>query len=152
MKKLLIVYHTQSGRTGQLADAVLAGALEEGEAVEVRKLRAPEADLEALLWCDGLLLGTPENFGALSGMLKDFLDRTYYPAQGKVEGLPWAMFVSAGNDGRGAVRQLERIAIGYGWRKVAEPLIARGELTGAHLAAAHELGQTLAAGLAFGIF
>ena len=111
MKRVLIVHHSQTGHTTRLAVAVVEGVREEAD-IELRSLRAGDAMLEDLLWCDGLLLGTPENFGALSGMMKDFLDRTYDAARGHVDGLPWAMFVSAGNDGTGAVRQLERISLG----------------------------------------
>lgn len=151
-KHLLLVWHSQSGRTAALADAAEAGAAEFADEVELRRCRALEANLDDLLWAQGLLIGTPENFGYLSGAVKDFLDRTYYPAQGKVDGLPWAMFVSAGNDGSGAVRALERIALGYNWRRVAPPLIAQGEVAAHHLEAARELGQTLAAGLAYGAY
>lgn len=150
-KRLLIVHHTQSGNTEALASSVVAGAVRPG-GVEVRSLRAAQAGLADLLWCDGLLLGTPENFGALSGMMKDFLDRTYYPAEGKLTGLPYAMFVSCDNDGGGAVRQLERIATGYGWKRVAAPVICHGVPTDAHRMACEELGETLAAGMAFGVF
>jgi len=152
MKRLLLVFHSQSGRTQRLAEAVATGAAELKDEVALRQRRAFDATLEDLLWAEGLLLGTPENFGYLSGAIKDFLDRTYYPAEGKTVGLPWAMFVSAGNDGSGAVRALERIASGYGWTRVAEPLIVQGEPDAAALAQARELGQTLAAGLACGIF
>lgn len=152
MKHLLIVYSTQTGRTRQLADAACQGAAELADEVELRCLRAGEADLDDLLWAHGLLIGSPENFGYLSGAVKDFLDRTYYPAEGKTLGLPYAMFVSAGNDGSGAVRALERIASGYQWKRVAEPLICKGELESDSLAAARELGQTLAAGIAFSVF
>ncbi|WP_420468342.1 flavodoxin family protein [Panacagrimonas sp.] len=152
MKHLLIVYSTQTGRTRQLADAACQGAAELADEVELRCLRAGEADLDDLLWAHGLLIGSPENFGYLSGAVKDFLDRTYYPAEGKTVGLPYAMFVSAGNDGSGAVRALERIASGYQWKRVAEPLICKGELESDSLAAARELGQTLAAGIAFSVF
>jgi multimeric flavodoxin WrbA len=150
-RRLLIVHHTQSGRTGQLAAAVLRGATNEAGVITTLK-RAFDTTLDDLLNCHGLLLGTPENFGFMSGALKDFFDRTYYPAEGKTVALPYAVFISAGNDGRGAVRQIERIATGYGWKRVAEPLIARGDITPAHLAAAEELGAALAAGLALGIF
>lgn len=149
-KHLLMIWHSQSGSTARLADAVAEGATECADEVELRRLRALDAGLDDLLWAQGLLIGTPENFGYLSGAVKDFLDRTYYPAQGRCTGLPWAMFVSCDNDGRGAVAALERIALGYQWKRVAEPLIARGELQDAHLARARELGQTLAAGLAYG--
>ncbi|MDM4768865.1 flavodoxin family protein [Solimonas sp. SE-A11] len=152
MKRLLLIYHSQSGRTARLMEAVCAGAAEFAGEVELRVLRAFDAGLDDLLWAEGLLIGTPENFGYLSGAVKDFLDRTYYPAEGKTLGLPWAMFVSAGNDGAGAVRALERIATGYGWTRVAEALIVQGEPDGMALARCRELGQTLAAGLACGVF
>jgi multimeric flavodoxin WrbA len=129
----------------------LEGAREE-EGVEVKIMMALQASLEDLLWCDGLLLGTPENFGFMSGALKDFFDRTYYPAQPYALNIPYALFVSAGNDGTGAVRQVERIVKGYPMRKIAEPVIIRGEVTEADLARCAELGLTFAAGLGMGIF
>ena len=89
------------------------------------ELHAFDAGTEDLLACHGLLLGTPENFGYMSGALKDFFDRTYYPCEGKLTGLPYAIFVSAGNDGSGAVREIGRIANGYGWKAVADALIER---------------------------
>ncbi|MES2885845.1 MAG: NAD(P)H-dependent oxidoreductase [Pseudomonadota bacterium] len=152
MKRLLLVFHSQSGRTAQLAEAVARGAAQLADEVELRIKRAPDADIDDLLWAEGLLLGTPENFGHLSGLMKDFLDRTYYPAEGKTIGLPWALFVSAGDDGRGAVAALERIALGYQWKQAAEPLIVRGEPDAAALSRCSDLGQTLAAGLALGLF
>jgi multimeric flavodoxin WrbA len=152
MKRLLLIYTSQSGRTGRLTEAVREGAHEFADEVELRVRQALEAGIDDLLWAQGLLIGTPENFGYLSGAVKDFLDRTYYPAEGKTVGLPWAMYVSAGNDGTGAVTALERIALGYGWNRVAPALIVNGELTDAVIAQARELGQTLAAGLACGVF
>jgi multimeric flavodoxin WrbA len=152
MKHLLLIYSSQTGNTAAMAEAARSGAAEFADEVELRCLKASAADLQDLLWADGLLIGTPENFGYMSGLVKDFLDRTYYPAQGKVTGLAWAMFVSADNDGGGAVRALERIALGYGWQKVAEPLISHGILDQNTLSRCRELGQTLAAGLAAGIY
>lgn len=149
--RLLVVYHTQSGNTGRLADAVLAGARNVTETDTTMK-RAFDAGTDDLLACDGLLLGTPENFGYMSGALKDFFDRTYYPCEGKLTGLPYAVFVSAGNDGTGAVREIGRIANGYGWKTVADALIARKTITDADLAAARDLGEAMAAGLAMRIF
>jgi multimeric flavodoxin WrbA len=150
-KHLLVVFHTQSGNTGQLAEAVLRGAKRVAE-TETRLVRAFDAGVDDLLGCDGLLLGTPENFGYMSGALKDFFDRTYYPCEGRLVGLPYAVFVSAGNDGSGAVREIGRIANGYGWKCVAEPLIARRAIAPEHLSAAEELGEAMASGLAMGIF
>ena len=152
MKHLLIVFHSQTGHTQRMAEAALRGASLEAEQVETRMMRALVAGIDDLLWCDGLLIGTPENFGFMSGAVKDFFDRTYYPAQGKVHQLPYGLFVSCGNDGTGAVRQVERIARGYPLRPVVDPLVARGELTDEVLARCEEMGQTLAAGLALGVF
>lgn len=150
-KRLLVVYHTQSGNTARLAQAVLSGASRVDE-VDTILLRAFDADEDDLLACNGLLLGTPENFGTMSGALKDFFDRTYYPCEGRLTGLPFAIFVSAGNDGTGAVREIQRIAAGYGWRPVSDALIARGDITDADLAACEELGEAMASGIALGIF
>ena len=150
-KHLLIVYHSQGGGTQRMADAVLAGAREES-GVETRMVRALEAGLDELLWADALILGTPENFGYMSGALKDFFDRTFYPAQGKVDQLPYAVFIKCGNDGSGALFNIERIVKGYPFRKVADPIIHQGDLDDEVLSRCTELGQTLAAGLALGIF
>jgi multimeric flavodoxin WrbA len=152
-KRLLIIYGGRAGgRTERLLRAVQAGVAASGEPIEVRSLPALQAGAEDLLWANGLLIGTPEHFGYMSGAVKDFMDRTFYPVEGKVEGLPYAVFVSAGNDGTGAVTSIERIALGYKWKKVAEPLIVKGEPTETDLQRCEELGQTMAAGLALRIF
>jgi multimeric flavodoxin WrbA len=151
LKHLLIVFHSQSGKTEQMAQAVLRGAsAEEIDEVDARMLQAFDAGVEDLLWADALILGTPENFGYMSGGMKDFLDRTFYPCEGKLEGMPYSIFVSAGNDGTGAVAAIERIANGYAFRKTQEPVIARGELTAEDLQSCEELGMTVAAGLEIG--
>ena len=153
MKRLLIVYHTQTGNTGKLAAAVQAGARDELiTEVEVRFLTAAEAGPDDLLWANGLLLGTPENFGYMSGAMKDFLDRTFYPVEGRILPLPYAIFISAGNDGSGALRAIRRIAGGYPFNEVQEPLIVQGEVLEPHLEKARELGMSLAAGLEAGIY
>lgn len=151
MKRLLIVYTSQTGRSARLAHAAAEGARDSGDA-DVQLLRADAAGIDELLAAHGLILVTPENFGYMAGLMKDFLDRTYYPAEGKTVGLPYALLVSAGNDGSGAVRAIERIAIGYGWKPVAEALICKGEPDEAALRACRELGAALAAGLAAGVF
>jgi multimeric flavodoxin WrbA len=150
VKQVLVLYHSQSGSTEQLAAAAAAGASVQEVSVRVR--RAMAADLADLVWSDGIIFATPENFGALSGGMKDFFDRTYYPAQELQLNRAYGLIVSAGNDGSGAVRQLQRIVVGYPLRAIAEPLVIRGRATDADLARANELGQTLAAGLAMGIF
>ncbi len=151
MKHLLIIYHSQTGNTAQLAKAVMGGCQVEPD-VDVRLCRAFDASIKDLLWADGLLFGTPENFGTMSGALKDFFDRTYYPAEAYKLNLPYALFISAGNDGSGAVREIERIAGGYPLKKIAPALIAKGAVSHDHLRQAEELGQSMAAGLAMGIF
>ena len=151
MKHLLIVYHSGGGKTGRMAEAVCAGAARE-TGVETRLQHAFDSGLDDLLWADGLIFGTPENFGYMSGALKDFFDRTFYPAEPHQLNLPYGLFVGAGNDGSGAVREVERIARGYPLRKVADPVVAVGELTEAHLRACDELGEAMASGLALGIF
>ena len=150
-KKLLIVYHSQSGATRQLADAVAEGARQEAD-VEVRLLLAMAASVDDLLWSDGVVFGSPENLGYLSGGLKDFFDRTFYPAQPYQLNLPYAVFISAGNDGSGAVRQLQCIVKGYPLKPVAEPVVIKGEVTAAGLSECNELGQAISAGLSLGIF
>ena len=151
MKTLLIVYHSQSGNTEALAQAVYRGASQSAGTTS-RLVRALDADLDDLLSCQGIIFGTPENFGFMSGALKHFFDRTFYPAQDYALNLPYGLFISAGNDGTGAVRQIDRIVLGYPMRKVAEPLICRGCVTPEHLEACETLGLSLAAGLALGIF
>jgi flavorubredoxin len=153
LKHLLIVYHSQSGKNQAMADAVLRGAGDpQVEGIEVRFLRCFDAGPDDLLWAHAVVLGTPENFGYMSGALKDFLDRTFYPCEGKVEGLPYAVFIGCGNDGRGALSSIRRIAQGFPWREVREPVIVRGELTDDGLRECEELGLAMAAGLEAGIF
>jgi multimeric flavodoxin WrbA len=149
--KLLIVYASQSGGAARMAEAVERGACAEAGSV-VRKVHGTDATLEDLLWCDALVIATPENFGYMAGAIKDFFDRTYYPAQERVTRLPYAVVVKAGHDGTFAVSAVERIARGYGFHKVAEPILCVGELTEERLAQCEELGQLLAAGISLGVF
>jgi multimeric flavodoxin WrbA len=153
MMHLLLIYGGHSGgRTAAMVEAVVAGIEQAAEELECRVKPALAADAADLLWAHGLLIGTPEHFGYMSGAVKDFMDRCFYPVEGRVDGLPYALFVSAGNDGAGAVSSIERIALGFKWKCIAEPVIARGNLTPADLASCRELGQTVAAGLVYGVF
>lgn len=153
MKRLLLIYGGHvGGRLEAMTNAVREGIAEFADEVEVRALPALQAGADDLVWAEGLLIGTPEHFGYMSGAVKDFMDRTFYPVEGKAEGLPYAVYVSAGNDGTGAVSSIERIALGYKWKRVSEPLIVRGAPTTEALQRCRELGQTMAAGLAGGIF
>jgi len=151
-RRLLLIHAGHAGgRTFRLRDAVVEGIRASADEVDLRVRSALEAGLEELLWAEALLIGTPEHFGYMAGAVKDFFDRTFYPVAGRTEGLPYALFVSAGNDGTGAVRSIERIVPGYRWRAVAEPLIVVGEPDAAALDRARELGQTVAASLALGV-
>ena len=136
-----------------MADAVIAGASSDGvDDVEVRVRSALEADADDLLWCDGFVLGTPENFGYMSGAMKYFLDRVFYPCEEKINGKPYALFIRAGNDGTGAVNSIRRILAGLAVREVQEPVLIAGEFDEARLAECEELGLTMAAGLEAGVF
>ena len=152
-KHLLIVAHSQSGSTERMADAVLRGATSDLiENVTVRSLSPLEAGADDVLWADGMVLGTPENFGYMSGALKYFLDRIYYPCENRVEGMPYAMFVRAGNDGTGAISSIRRILSGLALREVQEPLLFVGDVDDSRLNECEELGATIAAGLEAGLF
>jgi len=150
MKTLLIAFHTGGVKTAQMAAAVERGAKSE-EGVRVVMRRCAEAGAEDVLGADGLILGTPENFGYMSGMMKDFLERIFYACEGKVEGRPWALFVSAGQDGSGAVTSVERIVAGLRLKKINEPVVVVKELKPEQITALEELGAAMAAGLAAGI-
>jgi multimeric flavodoxin WrbA len=163
MKALLIVYHSFTGGTRQMAEAAASGAGTESE-TSVRLLSATDAGPDDVLTADGYLFATPENLAAIAGRMKDFFDRTYYPVLDRINGRPYAVMVCAGSDGHNAARQIARIATGWRLRPVAEPLIicTRAQTPEAILAPktipsavrdqCRDLGAYLAAGLAAGIF
>jgi len=152
-KNLLIVSHSQSGSTSLMAAAVLKGAeSNEAEGVEVRHLAALDATAEDLLWSDAFILGTPENFGYMSGAMKYFLDRVFYECEGKMAGKAFALFVRAGNDGSGAISSMRRILAGLQVKEVQDPLLIVGDFDETRLHECEQLGLTLAAGLEAGIF
>jgi NAD(P)H-dependent FMN reductase len=162
-KTLLIVYHSMTGGTRQMAEAARAGAALDG-GVAVRLLHAAQAGPDDVLGADGLVFATPENLASMSGQLKDFFDRSYYAVLDQVNGRPYATLVCAGSDGHGAVRQIERIATGWRLRAVAEPVIVctHAQTKEAILAPKHfgtedlercrALGEAMATGLALGVF
>jgi multimeric flavodoxin WrbA len=163
VKRLLIVWHSHTGGAEQMAQAAAEGATRAGE-VQVQLRHAPAADAAALCAADGFIFVTPENLASMSGLMKDFFDRSYYGALDRVQGRPYALLVCAGSDGTGAVRQLERIATGLRLRRVAEPIIvltqaqtpaeilAPKQIAAADQARCRDLGAALAAGLATGVF
>jgi flavorubredoxin len=150
-KKLLIIYHSQGGTMKRMADRFAKGAAKETNITIVYK-QAADAEIDDLLSCNGIAIGSPEYFGTMAGLIKDFFDRTYEAARDLTIGLPFVVFVCAGNDGRGAITQIEKLAAGYKWQKVQEHRRIVGNPTEKDLADLEELGQTLAAGIDFGIF
>jgi multimeric flavodoxin WrbA len=163
VKTLLIVYHTQTGGTLQMAQAAAAGARAE-PGVRVALLHAAAVHTAQVLNADGYVFATPENLAAISGQMKDFFDRTYYGALDRIEGRPYAALVCAGSDGRNAVQQIERIATGWRLKQIApalivctqaqtpEQILAPKQIAPGQLQRCEELGATLAAGMAAGIF
>jgi NAD(P)H-dependent FMN reductase len=153
MKHLLLIHHSQSGATAAMAQAVLDGARDPAIADVALRVASPlSADVEDLRWANAVILGTPENFGYMSGALKYFFDRIYYPCLEETQGLPYALFIKAGNDGSGALASVRRIVTGLRWREVQAPLIVIGDINAGALADCRELGMALAAGLEAGLF
>ena len=162
-RTLLIVWHSLTGGTRQMAQAAEAGAGLE-PMVRTRSLSAARAVADDLVAADAYLFATPENLAAMAGVMKDFFDRCYYPVLDRLNGRPYAVMVCAGSDGAPTVRQVARIATGWRLRAVAEPLVVctRAQAPEAilapkvippeDLARCHDLGAALAAGLADGVF
>jgi multimeric flavodoxin WrbA len=163
MKTLLVVFHSMTGGTRQMAEAAAKGAGAEPE-VRVSLLHAADAGAAEVLEADGYIFATPENLGAMSGMMKNFFDRTYYAALERIAGRPYAALICAGSDGENAARQMARIVTGWRLKPVAEPIIVctqaqtpeailSPKVIGAYdLGRCEEIGATIAAGLALGIY
>jgi multimeric flavodoxin WrbA len=162
-KTLLIVYHSLTGGTRQMAEAARAGAAAEA-GWAVRRLHAARAGPADVLAAQGYVFATPENLAAMSGQLKDFFDRSYYGALDQINGRPYASLICAGSDGSNAARQIARIATGWRLKAVAEPLIvcthaqtpeailAPKQIGDEDLERCWALGEALAAGLVLGVF
>ncbi len=163
MNGILIVYHSMTGGTRQMAQAAAAGA-RAAAPLHVSLLPAADAQPSDVLDAAGFIFATPENLAAMSGKMKDFFDRTYYAALDRVNGRPYGCLICAGNDGRNAAQQVERIATGWRLKPIAATLIVCTAAQSAeeilrpkliaehHLKECAQLGATLAAGLALGIF
>ena len=150
-RNLLVVAHVPSPNTKRLFDAVLAGAGESNGVTIVGK--SPfQAGPDELMAADGIILGTTENLGYMSGAMKDFFDRIYYPCLEETQGRPYCLYIRAGHDGTGARRGIETIVKGLRWRAVQEPIILRGDWQNDFLDQCQELGAAMAAGLEAGIF
>jgi multimeric flavodoxin WrbA len=163
MKTILIVFHSKTGGAQQMAEAAAAGAGTE-PAIDVNLIHAADAGPDNLLQSDGYIFATPENLAMMSGIMKDFFDRTYYPVLDQIVGRPYATLICAGSDGENAARQIQRIATGWRLKAIAEPIIVcthaqtpdailAPKQIGAHdLKRCEDLGATLAAGLVLGIY
>lgn len=161
MTELLIVYHSRTGGSRQMAQAAAMAARPEAPVV---LKRAPDAGPDDLLRAGGYIFCAPENLAAIAGVMKDFFDRCYYPVLGRIEGRPYAQMVCAGSDGENAVRQIARIAQGWRLKQVQDPLIvcthaqtpeqiqAEKTIKEDDLARCRDLGQAMAAGLSMGVF
>ena len=152
-KRLLIVANTPSENTQRIVDAVLAGAnhpdIAGVEATFIEPLQATPDDVKAT---DAIIVGSTENLGYLSGTVKDFFDRCYYPCLEETQGLPYALYIRAGHDGTGSTRAAQTIITGLRWREVHEPLLMRGDFQESFIEQAEELGMYMAAGLEAAIF
>ncbi|MBK0398483.1 flavodoxin family protein [Limibaculum sp. M0105] len=161
MVQLLIVYHSRTGGSRQMAEAAAGAAQTE---IETFLRTAGGAGPHDLLHADGYIFCAPENLAAISGVMKDFFDRCYYPVLGRIEGRPYAQMVCAGSDGENAARQIARIARGWRLKEVQPPLIvcthaqtpeeilAEKTIPEEQLARCRELGAAMGAGLSMGVF
>jgi hypothetical protein len=152
-KRLLIIAHAPSPNTQKLRDAVVEGA-GQAEAVGVGFIAKSPFDTgpDDVLAAQAVILGTTENLGYMSGALKDFFDRCYYPLLEETQGLPYALYIRAGHDGTGTRRGVEAIVTGLRWREVQEPLLCRGDFKEAFISDCRELGMAMAAGLEAGVY
>lgn len=157
MPRLLVVHHSPTASVSALTDAVVAGASDDAiEGVEVVVRAALEADADDVLAADGYLLGTPANFGYMSGALKHFFDTIFLQAGGAltddgsaatVQGgrKPYGLYVHGRYDTTGAVRSVQSIVGALSWHQAAPVLEVLGEVGEADRESAYELGGTLAA-------
>lgn len=152
MKKLLLVSHAPSENTLRMREAILEGAkhpsIQEVSIIDVEPLHAIAKDV---MECDAIILGTTENLGYMSGALKDFFDRIYYPCLEIKQGLPYALYVRAGHDGTGTCRAVQTITTGLRWKEVQPPLVCRGEWDEDFVDRCQQLGTAMAMSLDAGI-
>ncbi len=152
-KKLLVVAHAPSVNTRRMVEAVLEGARQlDVESVDTEHIAPLDARPEDVLRADAIILGTPENLGYMSGALKDFFDRIYYPCLEHTHGRPYALYIRAGTDGTGTRRAVQTIVRGLKWRAVQDPLLCKGPWQDAFVDQCRDLGLLMAASLDADLF
>jgi len=151
--RILIVYHSQSANTEKLARSVVQGVAETQNAHAIFK-HALDAAAHDIRNSDAIIICSPEYFGYMAGIIKDFFDRTYDELKDdwSVYKKPYSVVISAGNDGNGALTQIERICKGYRFKKVQHPIVCKGQVTEEILSACFDLGRTIAEGINAGVF
>jgi multimeric flavodoxin WrbA len=153
MAKLLFLSHTPSENTLALRDACIEGIKHPDiQNIELKFSGFLDATVDDVLWCNGIILGTTENFGYMAGLTKDFFERIYYPCLEKTRALPCALYIRAGLDGQGTKTAVEKILTGLRWKQVQETLILKGDYQEKFKHEVKELGMNFSAGLEAGIF
>ena len=150
-----MVWHPVPPSVHALRDAALAGSADAGDPLAVRSLAAPDAGPDDVEAAAALVLLTTENFGMVSGLVKDFLERIYpwfEEVPNRNPGLPYLLVSKGGNDGTGAVRDVTRIVTGLRWKEALPPIVVGGPLTDAHLDTVREQAAALVAGVDAGVF
>ena len=146
MPRLLIVHHSPSPATAALLQAVVDGASDDAVISVERSVRPALVAAEVeVMEADGYLLGTPANIGYMSGALKHFFDRIFYPCLDATRGRPFGLWVHGNDDTAGAVRSVQTITDALGWRRSAATVSVTGAPSRADLDDCYELGATLAA-------
>lgn len=153
LKTLLIVANQPSENTRRLARATEQGANHPDiDNVSILLKEPLQASPNDVLACDGVIIGTTENFGAMSGLIKDFFERIYYPCLEHTQGLPYGLYIRAGNDGDGTLQGIKRIVTGLRWSAIQPGLLLKGNYQSSFEFQCEELGMTMAAGLEAGIY
>jgi flavorubredoxin len=151
MPTLLVVHHTTSPALHSMFEAVRSGAEDDAiEGVEVVVRPALSATAVDVLAADAYILGTPANFGYMSGALKHFFDQIYYPCLESTVARPYGLYVHGNNDTTGAIRAVEMVTTGLQWKLAQAPVSVIGEPVQDDLDACWELGAAVAAGLSSG--
>ena len=153
MKKLLIISNLPSNNTKILLNQVKKGAKSiNSENLEIISSNAADISYEAIKESSAIILGTTENLGYMSGIMKDFFDRNYNQCLNQTNGLPYALYIRAGHDGTGTELNMKKIITGLKWKEIQTPLILKGVWNDNFKDQCFNLGATVAAGLDMDIY